>query len=222
MSRPLPRARRRLAFAGVAAWVLLGSGCAERRLVAQPSSPPGASTWTAVWVAGGLAAVVVGLLLTLPAWRQRGGARLAVAVLTAQTGTVVVTAALLAGAAIRSWQLIDRPADAAPATTLLRLSRIDGDTAFFALMVLLTVVVAGLVATLTALAARFAAGTDPMERAIASAVLAVEIGGCGYAVVRLLLGAHGWPYLAGALASPLIGLALVACWPRRGSDPTAA
>jgi hypothetical protein len=175
-----------------------------------------------VWIAGGLAAIVVGLLLTLPAWRRRGGARLAVALLTAQTGAVVVTGVVLVGVAVRSWQLIDRPVDAAPAAGLLRLSRVDGDTAFFALMVLLTVVLAGLVATLTALAARFAAGTDPLERSIASAVLVVEVGGCAYAIVSLLLGAHGWPYVAGALATPLVVVALVACWPRRGRNLTPA
>jgi hypothetical protein len=220
--RPLPRARRWLALGGIAASGLLASGCAERQLVTQPSNPPGTGSWAAVAIAGGLAAVVVGLLLTLPAWRQRGGARLAVVVLTAQTGAVVVLATVLTGVAVRSWQLIDRPADAAPATALVRLSRVDGDTAFFALMVLLTVVLAGLLATLTALAARFAAGTDPLQRSIASALLAVEIGGCGYAIVCLLLGAHGWPYVAGALATPFVALALVACWPRRTADPTPA
>lgn len=222
MNRRLPRARRRLAVGGLVAWALTSSGCAERQLVTQPSGRPGAGAWTAVGIAGGLAAILVGLLLTLPAWRRRGGARVAVALLTAQTGAIVVTATVLTGVAVRSWQLIDRPADAAPATALLRLSRVDGDTAFLALMVLVTVVLAALLATLTALGARFAAGTDPMERSIASAILAVEVGGCGYAIACLLLGAHGWPYVAGALPAPVVALALVACWPRRTADGSGA
>jgi hypothetical protein len=205
--------RRPSAAALLAAVVL--SGCAERRLITAPASRPSAATWAAVWIAGLAAALVVGVLLTLPVWRQRHGARLAVAVLTLQAGAVVVTGAVLGGVAIRSWQLIERPLDAPPATALLRLSRIDGDTAFFALMVLTLAVGVGLVATLTALAARFAGSRDHLERWLACALLATELGGAGYALVRLVLGAHGWPYLGGALAFPVIGLALATCWPRR-------
>ncbi|MGH9275907.1 MAG: hypothetical protein ACRDZU_14780, partial [Acidimicrobiales bacterium] len=195
---------RGLAAGGLAAMAL--SGCAERRLVTEPSSTPSTATWTIVWAAGIVAALVVGVLLTLPAWRVRSGARVAVAVLTAQVGAVVVAGTVLGAAAIRTWQLIDRPPDD-PATALLRLSRVDGDTAFFALVVLLVVLAASLVATVTAVAARFAAGADPVERSIACAVLAIELGGAAYALVRLVLGAHGWPYLGGALAFPPIAIA---------------
>ncbi len=197
---------------------LLTGGCAERQLVSRPVSPPGTGTWVAVWLAGGLAAAVIGVLLTLPAWERRGGARVAVTVFAAQTGAVVVTGTVLAAVAVRSWQLIDQPVDAAPVSALLRLSRIDGDAAFLLLMVMVTIVLTGLLATLLALAARFAAGSDLLERSIASAVLAAEAAGSAYALVRLALGAHGWPFLGGALALPAIVAALTACFPRRAYD----
>jgi hypothetical protein len=193
--------------------VLVLSGCAERRLVTAPTTAPTTSTWAVVWAAGIAAALVIGVLLTLPAWRTGGGARLAVAVLTAQAGAVAVSATVLAGVAIRTWQLIDRePTE--PATALLRLSRIDGDTQYFSLVLLLLALSAALVTTITALAARFAAGSDPLERWLACAVVILEIGGAAYALVRLVLGEGGWPYLGGALALPVLGLALISCWPR--------
>ena len=77
------RRPRALATAGLTALAL--SGCAERRLVAGPADRPTATTWATVWLAGALAALVVGVLLTLPAWRRRRGARTAVVVLTATT-----------------------------------------------------------------------------------------------------------------------------------------
>lgn len=207
--------RRRAAAIGLV--TLLLSGCAERRLVTAPDHTPSTAMWAIVWTAGVTLAMVIGVLLTLPAWRTRSGARLAVAVLTAQAGAVAVSATVLAGAAIRTWQLIDRdPAE--PATALVRLSRIDGDTAFFALVLLLLALSAALVTTITALAARFAAGSDPVERWIACGLIIVEIGGAAYALVRLLLGAGGWPYLGGALAVPVLALTLISCWPtRRGA-----
>lgn len=190
--------------AGAAALLVLAAltgGCAERHVVSEPSSPPGAGTWVAVWVAAGLAALVIGVLLTLPVWRSSGGARLAAAVLALQTGALVVATAVLIGYAIRSRQLLGRPADAEPEVSLLRISRIDGDEALLALMVVLTAVLGGLATTLTALAARFAASTDPVERSIACTVLALELGAAAYALLRLLLGARGWPYLLGGLAA---------------------
>ena len=208
---------RRLVAGGLATLVL--SGCAERRLVTAPSSTPSTATWTVVWAAGIAAALMVGVLLTLPAWRSRSGARVAVALLTVQAGAVAVAGTVLGAAAIRTWQLIDRPPEDPTATALLRLSRVDGDTAFFALVVLLVVAAASLVGAITAVGARFAAGADPVERFIACAVLAIELGAAGYALVRLVLGAHGWPYLASALAFPLIALAFATCWPPRQSRP---
>jgi hypothetical protein len=194
--------------------VALTGGCAERQLVARPDTAPSTSTWVAVWLAGSLAAVVLGLLLTLPAWRTRRGARFAVVVLTVQTGFVVLAGLVLAGAGVRSWQLVERPPDAQPAVALLRLSRIDGDTAFLAIMVLLVLVLGALVATVTATAARLAATTEPLGRWIACAVLAVELGPAGYGVVRLVLGGHGWPYLGSALMFPVLAMAIATCWPR--------
>jgi hypothetical protein len=194
---------------GLAALAL--SGCAERRLVTAPSTPPSAATWTVVWAAGIAAALVLGVLLTLPAWRVRGGARVAVTLLTIQSGAVVVSGMVLGAVAVRSWQLIEQPPEE-PAAALVRLSRVDGDTAFFALVLLLVVVGAGLLATLTATAARFAASTDPVERWIASALLAVQLGAAAFALVRLVAGADGWPYVSGAAAFPVIAIALATCW----------
>lgn len=207
---------RTVALAGVALWA---GGCAERGLVTRPDRAPGAVTWTAVWVAGVAAALVVGVLLTLPVWRERRGARLAAVVLTAQTGAVVVVGTVLAAVGVRSWQLMDRPLDAEPASALLRLSRVDGDTGFLALMVLVTVTTSGLFATVTALAARFAAGDNRLKRSVATAVLGLELAGSGYAVVRLALGDRGWPYLGAALVFPVLAAALVACWPRPTPPP---
>ena len=203
---------RRVAVLGLAAITL--AGCAERRLVTAPSARPSTATWTLVWVAGVTAAVVLGVLLTLPAWRARTGARVAVTLLTIQSGVVVVAGTVLGAVAVRSWQLTERPLDD-PATALLRLSRVDGDTAFFALILLLLVIGAGLLATITASCARFAAGADPVERWMACAVLAVQLGASGYALGRLITGADGWPYVSGAVAFPLIAVALATCWPPR-------
>lgn len=199
---------------GLVALAWLTGGCAERRLITRPASAPGTATWFAVWVAGVLAALVLGVLITLPAWRGRGGARLAVAVLTVQTGAVAVTGVVLAAVGVRSWQLLGQPVDAEPAIALVRLSRIDGDTAFLAAMVVVVVVLSALLGTLTAVAAQLAAGTDPLERSLASALLAIELGASGYAIVRLALGAHGLPYVATALAFPVLAVALGTCWPR--------
>ena len=44
----------------------------------------------------------MGVLLTLPAWRVRSGARVAVAVLTAQAGAVAVAGTVLVAAAVRT------------------------------------------------------------------------------------------------------------------------
>lgn len=199
---------------GAVGVALLTGGCAERRLITRPEATPSTATWTAVWVAGALVAIVLGVLITLPAWRARGGARLATAVLTLQAGAVAVTGVVLAAIGVRNWQLIGRESDAEPAIALVRLSGVDGDTAFLAVMVLIVVVLSALLATLTAVAARLAAGTDPLERSLASALLTIELGGSGYAIVRLVLGAHGLPYLATALTFPVLAVAMATCWPR--------
>lgn len=204
--------RRSTLLVGAATALALG-GCAERRLISAPDSSPSATTWAAVWLAGALAAAVVGVLLTLPAWRSRVGARLSVTVLTIQTGAVLVTGVVLAAAALRSRQLLDQPIDAEPAVALLRLSRVDGDASFLALMVLIVTVLSALVATISAVAAQMAAGTDRIERSIASALLAIELGVAGFAVVLVVLGERGGLALAGAALFPVLAAATVTCWP---------
>lgn len=219
--RALRRSASRALVLSAAALTVLG-GCAERRLATRPTTPQGAGTWAVVWIAGAMAALVMGVLLTLPAWQRRTGARLAVAVLTAQAGAAAVVGTLLAGVALRSGQLAGTPADAAASIALVRLSRVDGDETFFDLMLLVLLIVVPLVVTLTALAARFAAGHADGERWAACALLALELGGSTYAVVRLALGADRLPYLGGALAFPVIAAALASCWPRQPASPTPA
>ena len=203
--------RARPAWA-LAAAVLI-SGCAERDLLTAPSSDPGAGTWLAVGMGALVAALVWGGLLTLPVWRGRPSAPLAAGVLAGTAGGVVVAAAVLAGVAVRSWQLLDREASAAPEHALLRLSGSDGDTGFYALMVLTVVALAGLVVTLLALAARWAAGDDPAGRVVACIVLGVQVlVGVGSAVM-LALGSEAWPYVVLAASAPLAAAALRTCWP---------
>lgn len=173
------------------------------------------ATWFAVWVAAALVTTVLGVLLTLPVWRQSTGARLAVGVLTVQAGAVTLGGTVLVAAAVRSWQLVDRPIEDLPDPGLLRLSQIDGDTALFALAVLFAATATVLLTTLSALAARFAAGDDPLERWSSTALLALEAGGAAYLVVLALLGDRSWPVLAGAAALPLLAAAMATCWPTR-------
>lgn len=207
-------APQRVALAAVPAALVLG-GCAERRLVTAPGSTPSTATWTAVWTAGALVAVVVGVLLTLPAWRSRGLPRLAVVVLTAQTGAVLVGGVVLAAVGFRSRQLLDQPLDEAPAVALLRLSRVDGDAGFLTLMVVTVVVLTALFATVSAMAAQMAAGSSTLERTIASGLLAVELGAAALAVVLVVLGERTWLTVAGTALFPLLAVATATCWPSR-------
>lgn len=200
-----------LALASVA----LTGGCAERRLTAGPGSPPSTGTWTLVWIAGALAAVVTGVLLTLPAWRARRGARLAVAVLTLQTGALAVAGVVLVGVAMRTGQLLERAPDAAASSALLRLSAVDGDADLFSLFVLLLVIGGAPLVMLLGLCTRFAAGGDVLERSSAFALLAIEIGGAGYAAVRLLLGDSGLPYVVPTALLPVLVAAAASAWPSR-------
>ncbi len=190
------------------------TGCAERGLVAQPSAPPGADTWIAVGVAGVLDAAVLGVLLTLPAWRIRRGARLATTLFTAQAGAAALVGTILGSVAVRTWQLIGHPSDATPVKGLLRLSRVDGDARYYAVMLAVVAVFTVLVVTLTAAAARLAASNDPFERTVACALLALQIGGSGVAIMSLLLGANGLPFVLPALIFPLLVACFITCWPR--------
>lgn len=214
-----------MGWRGLAAAVLVVtmlSGCAERGLVAAPAHRPGTSTWVAVWLAGVLAAALAGLVLTLPAWRARTGSRVATGVLTLQTGGAAVVGCVLVGLAVRSWQLIERPLDSPPAHALVRLSRVDGDTALFSLLTLTIVVLGGLLVVLLGLATRFAASDEAVERWVACAVLGIEIGGAVTLGVLMVLGHRGWPFLGGVVALPLLVAAFAACWPRHPRPATIA
>jgi hypothetical protein len=210
-----PTCRARTRWVVPVAVGLASSGCAERRLVTEPETAPGTTTWAVVTIAAVLAALVLGVLLTLPAWRARTGARLAVAVLAAHVGAVVLGGVVLAGTALRSWQLVDRPVEAAAEPALVRLSSVDGDGAFFALMLLVIVALTALVACLLVLAARWAATDDVVGRVIASIVLGLLVlVGIGSAVT-LIAGSEAWPHVVAASATPVSATAVVTCWPRR-------
>lgn len=210
----MTRSTRSLVGLALASAAVTG-GCAERRLTAGPGSPPSTSTWTLVWIAGGLAAVVAGVLLTLPAWRERRGARLAVAVLTIQTGALAVAGFVLVGVAWRTGQLLERAPDAAASAALVRLSAVDGDTDLFSLFVLLLVIGGAPLVMLLALCTRFAAGSDVLERSSAFALLVIQIGGAGFAAVRLLLGDRGLPFVVPAALLPVLVAAAISAWPSR-------
>lgn len=188
--------------------------------MAAPAERPGTGTWVLVWVAGVLAAVVAGVLLTLPLWRDvpRRRPPVAAALLAIQAGAAAVVATLLAGFAVRSWQLIERPVDRPPAAALVRISRIDGDTALFSLFVLTIVVLGGLLVALLALGARLSASPDRIDRWIAWGLLVVEVLAAGALAGLHLAGFGGWPFRAGLLALPVLAAALVAAWPPR-TDP---
>ncbi|MEX2294066.1 MAG: hypothetical protein WD691_09800 [Acidimicrobiales bacterium] len=207
------RRRRGVAAVTVAASITL-AGCADRELLTAPRTTPGGGTWVAVWAALLLATLTIGVLLTLPTWRVWRGARLAVSVFTLEAGAVVVAGVMLASIAGRSWQILGRPGGAPPDDALLRLGGADGDRAFFAIMFLSAAVLAVVLGALAAAGARLAGSTDPVKRAVASAVLAAQAGGAAYAIVRLVLGADGLPYVIPALAFPFLVVAFATCWPR--------
>ena len=178
-------------------------------------------SWLAVVIAASIIACVVGVLITLPVWTRGAGRRLVPALLTAQAGGVIVVGAIAVAAAIRSWQLLGRPT--APVTrSLVTVSRIDGDGRMFALIILTVVAMASLSALLLVLAARFAAGDDPTERTIASAVLGLEVALCGYGLAACLGGSRSAPALVAAVNLPLAMAAMVACWPARTFDGLAS
>lgn len=209
---------RRLRSGGaVAAVIGLSTGCAERGLASGPASPPGTATWLAVGVAAGAAMLVVAALVVLPG-RRPGGSALAAGVLAAQAGATFVGSAVLIGATLRSGQLIGRPADSEQAASILRLTGLDGgDTGFFRLLAILTLLLGGLLVLVLALAARFAAEADPRERVIACSVLSLEVALSLAAVVLVGLGDRSLPVVLPAAALPLLVAATASCWP--GSRP---
>lgn len=171
------------------------------------------SSWTVVVVATVLAAAPFGVLLTWPVWRRTRRWRPVPALLALHAGAVVVVGAIAVAAAGRSWQLVDRDPQEEAAAALLDVSRIDGDRALYALLVLLLVALTGLLTLLLAQAARFAAGEDPGGRTIACAVLGLEIGVAGLALAQLVSGDRSALTWLGVGHLPLLIAAMVACWP---------
>ena len=176
--------------------------------------------WGAVVTAVVLASVPVGALLTWPIWRRGTGPRLVPALLALHTGAVVVVGTIGVAAAVRSWQLVDPDRRKEAASALLDVSRIDGDQALYALLVLLLVAVTGLLALLLAQAARFAAGTDPGGRTIACAVLGLEIGVAGLGLAQLVTGDATALTWLGLGHLPVLVAAMVSCWPPHPADLT--
>jgi len=205
--------RRGVALAGL----VLASGCAQRGLASGPSTGQGAGTWVAVALAAAAAALVLSALVVVPAWRP-GGSGFAAGLLALQAGATVVGGAVLVGSAIRSGQLADRPAEAEQAVSLIRLTGIDGDADFFRTMAVLALVLGLLLVAVLVLAARFAAGADPVERTLACCLLAVEALLAGVAVVLGLLGHRSLPFALTAATLPVLVLAIVKCWPHREAD----
>ncbi len=200
--------------AALAVGFLAVGGCADRGLVSGPSSSPGTGTWAVVTAAAVAAGVVLAALIVLPA-RQPGGSVFASWVLALQSAGVVVAAAIIVGAAVRSEQLLDRPPDAEQAASLLRLSGLDGgNSGFFNLIVVVTLVVGGLAAAALALAARCAADGEPLERALATGLLGVEVLGSLGCAVTLAFGFRHAGFVLPALALPVLVGAAVAAWPR--------
>ena len=209
-----------LASALVSACVL--GSCADRGLASGPSSSPGTGTWAAVVVAAIAATAVLGALIVLPAMRP-GGSVIGSWVLALQAGGVAVASAIIVGAAVRNEQLLDRAPDAEQAASLLRLSALDGrDSGFFALIVLVTVVVGGLLIAALALAARFAADTDPLERWLATGLLGLEVIGSLTCGVLVALGFRHLGFVLPLLALPILVIATVAVRPRRGAPAPSA
>ncbi|MET0901768.1 MAG: hypothetical protein ABWZ52_00880 [Acidimicrobiales bacterium] len=199
----------------VVSTAVLGS-CADRGLASEPPSSPGTATWAVVTVAAVAATAVLGALIVLPAMRP-GGSAIGSWVLALQAGGVAVTSAIIVGAAVRNEQLLDQAPDAEQAASLLRLSALDGrESGFFTLIVLVTVIVGGLLIAALALAARFAADTDRVERSLAAGLLGLEVIGSLTCGVLVALGFRHLGFVLPALALPILVIATVAVWPRRG------
>jgi hypothetical protein len=209
---------RHLRRTGVLAMVLVASGCAERGVVSEPPSTTEAGTWVAVAVAATAATLVLTALIVLPAWRP-GGSGFAAGLLGVQAAAAIVGGSVLVGAALRGATLVARPDDAEQAVSLVQLSGLDGgDTGFFRLVAVLTIVLGGLLVAVLVLGARFAADIDPVERTLACCILAVESLISGLAVVLGLLGHHSLPFALASAALPAIVLAIVKCWPHREAE----
>ena len=178
--------------------------------------------WVLVVLASLLAAVPVGVLLTWPVWRRSGGRRLVPALLTLHVGVVMVVGTIGTAAAVRSWQLVEREPQQEAASALLDVSRVDGDRALYALLVLLLVAITGLLALLLSQAARFAAAADAVGRTIACAVLGLELGLAGLGLARLVTGDRSALTWVAVAHLPVLVAAMVVCWPPHPADARAA
>jgi hypothetical protein len=199
---------------GVPAAAALLGACAHRGVESGPPSGTGAGTWAVVVTAALAATVVIAALIALPAQRP-GGSVFGSWVLALQAGGVTVAAAIVVGAAVRSEQLLGRPAEAEQAASLLRLSSLDGgDTGFFALIVLVTAGVGALLVTLFVLGARFAGDADPLERWFATGLLGLEVLGSVTCLAFVVSGFRHAGFVLPALALPVLVVATVAVRPR--------
>jgi hypothetical protein len=177
--------------------------------------------WIAVAAAVLLVGATAGVLLTLPLWTGPRQRTFAVAVLSAHAGVVGAVGLVGAAAAARSWQLLGDH-DPGRVAGLLQVSRTDGDSSMYALLVLALVFGTALAVTVLALAARFAASADPAERIVACAALGLEICVAGLAAVRILAGSRSGTAIAVAAQLPLAMAAMVACWPPATSSEARA
>lgn len=174
--------------------------------------------WLLVCLAALPMAGVVGVLLTWPVWTGgRAGPRLVPALLALHTGVVVVGGTIATAAAVRSWQVVGEPEERA-AAALLDVSRIDGDTSMYALVVLLLVAATALLGLLLAVATRFAASQHTIDRTIASAVLGLELGVSGLGLAFVAGGSRSPVALLAVLHVPVLTAAMVACWPRHAGS----
>jgi hypothetical protein len=179
--------------------------------------------WVLVAAAGTLASAVVGVILTRPAWNARHGApRFVTALLGLHAGAVVVGGAVLAGAAVQSWQRHgDDPVEHAASSALIDVGSLDGDQRLYALLLLFVVAVIVTAAALLTVAARSSTLPDPGSRAIACGVLGLEVGLCGYALARVFAGSRGAIYIIGVAHLPLVIAAMVTAWPTHHRAETA-
>lgn len=205
------RRRGTLATAGLLVAGL--AGCADRSLTRRPDPPPETATWLAVWAAVLLAVVVLaGLLLATRPDRRRPPGVPGV-VLAAQAASTWVLFAVGVGVAIRGSDLAGQPLDERP-VTLLRLPAPDGDTGFYGLLLVGIVVVVGLPALLLTLSTRFCTSPVRIDRWLAVAVLALEVGLGALAIGGYLLDlSRTWPITVLAINLVPSTAALLAPWP---------
>jgi hypothetical protein len=175
--------------------------------------------WLAVGAAALPLAALIGVVLTWPLWRdRRGGPWFAPALLTLQTGIVVLGGVVATAAAGRTWQLLEEP-DEQAAPALLEVSRMDGDSSLYAVVVLVLVAATALLGLLLSMTARFAASDHRVDRGIACVVIGLLIGVSGVGLAYLGGGSRSPVALLAAAQLPLLVAAMAACWPAAGGVP---